>query len=225
MVNEYAIKALDHMVRSFARSRGLVATITKPNEGSYASTLSFYKNDQLLYTMEVDPWEYSNAYELFVEIVKCVEKRLYTNECIGKLMSPIEKYCEFDVKMTKAAAYHSAQRNLYKKLLNNTFGAPVEIKKVIFNDPATIVFWSDNTKTVVKAQDLDDFDPEKGMAMAIAKKFLGTNESGSNYYEEIKKWVEPYYEKAEVGRTIIGALKEAIAMANNLPITKKMGLE
>ena len=27
-----------------------------------------------------------------------------------------------------------------------------EIKNVIFNDPATIVFWSDGTKTVVKAE-------------------------------------------------------------------------
>ena len=38
------------------------------------------------------------------------------------------------------------------------------ITKVIFNDPATIVFWSDNTKTVVKAQD-EPFDPEKGFLL------------------------------------------------------------
>ena len=59
------------------------------------------------------------------------------------------------------------------------------IKNVIFNDPATIVFWTDGTKTVVKAY-ADDFDPEKGLAMAIAKKFLGNQ---GNYYNEFHKWL------------------------------------
>lgn len=45
-----------------------------------------------------------------------------------------------------------------------------EIKKVIFNDPATIVYWTDGTKTVVKAGKDDIFDKETGLAMAIAKR-------------------------------------------------------
>ena len=49
----------------------------------------------------------------------------------------------------------------------------VDIKKVIFNKPATIVFWADGTKTVVKCADFDIFDPEKGLAMAICKRVYG----------------------------------------------------
>ena len=64
-----------------------------------------------------------------------------------------------------------------------------EIKKVIFNEPATIVFWGDGTKTVVKCSKDDEFDPEKGLAMAIAKKFFG-NENG--YSKNIKKWTDTY---------------------------------
>ena len=60
-----------------------------------------------------------------------------------------------------------------------------KIENVIFNDPATIVFWQAGTKTVVKCHD-SIFDPEKGLAMAIAKKALGNNGS---YYEEFKKWL------------------------------------
>lgn len=60
-----------------------------------------------------------------------------------------------------------------------------KIEKVIFNNPATIVYWKDGTKTVVKAQD-EVFDEEKGLAMAISKKALGNE---GNYYEEFKKWV------------------------------------
>lgn len=60
-----------------------------------------------------------------------------------------------------------------------------EIKNVIFNPPATIVFWQDGTKTVVKATN-ELYDPEKGLAMAIAKRALGNQ---GNYYNVIKKWV------------------------------------
>lgn len=60
------------------------------------------------------------------------------------------------------------------------------IKKVIFNDPATIVFWEDGSKTVVKCQDGDIYDPEKGLAMAISKKALGNQ---GNYCEVFKKWL------------------------------------
>lgn len=61
-----------------------------------------------------------------------------------------------------------------------------QIIKVIFNDPATIVFWGDGTKTVVKAQN-ESFDKEKGLAMAIAKKAMGNR---GYYFNEIKKWRE-----------------------------------
>lgn len=47
------------------------------------------------------------------------------------------------------------------------------IKKVMFNGPATIVYWSDNTKTIVKCMDDEEFDPEKGLAMAICKRMYG----------------------------------------------------
>ena len=81
---------------------------------------------------------------------------------------------------------------MYEQYKLVTFLAQIE--DVIFNDPATIVFWSDGTKTVVKAQDGEEFDPEKGLAMAITKKKLGNN---GNYYNHIKKWLEPYYKKNE----------------------------
>lgn len=73
--------------------------------------------------------------------------------------------------------------NMYK--VEKTHSSRMNIKKVIFNNPATIVFWSDGSKTVVKAHN-DDYDPEKGLAMAIAKKALGNE---GNYYNVFKKWL------------------------------------
>ena len=66
------------------------------------------------------------------------------------------------------------------------------IKKVKFNPPATIIFWTDNTKTVVKCNG-EDYDPEKGLAMCICKKVLGDK---GNYYEVFKKWL-PKEEETE----------------------------
>lgn len=68
-----------------------------------------------------------------------------------------------------------------------------EILDVIFNGPATIIFWADGTKTVVKAI-YDEFDPEKGLAMAIAKKALGNKGS---YFNIIKRWTDEYLEKED----------------------------
>lgn len=48
---------------------------------------------------------------------------------------------------------------------------PTRISRVIFSPPATIVFWKDGTKTVVKCEN-EPFDAEKGIAMAVAKKML-----------------------------------------------------
>ena len=60
------------------------------------------------------------------------------------------------------------------------------IKNVVFNPPATIVFWIDGTKTVVKANGGDQFDPEKGLAMAIAKKAFGNKGA---YFNMFKKFI------------------------------------
>ena len=52
-------------------------------------------------------------------------------------------------------------------------GTPIclenEIEKVTFNDPATIVFWKDGTKTVSKCKNGDTYNKETGLAMCIYK--------------------------------------------------------
>ena len=61
-----------------------------------------------------------------------------------------------------------------------------DIKKVIFNDPATIVYWKDGTKTVVKCQDGDVYDKEKGLAMCVTKKFFGNK---GNFNKVFNKFI------------------------------------
>ena len=126
-------------------------------------------------------------------------------------ISLLKKYIDYidtDIKVTKEISKFNIEFANGKKLI-----LVPRIKNVIFNDPATIVFWSDNTKTVVKAQD-EPFDPEKGLAMAICKKALGNE---GNYYNEIKKWLPK-----EKNETIIGKVITSEATNDGILVTAEV---
>lgn len=93
-------------------------------------------------------------------------------------------YCKYNVMRTK---------EMYKQMLNARYGIGTasllpDIDDVIFSGPATVVKWKDGTKTVVKCNKGENFDPEKGLVIAITKKALGNK---GNYYETIRKWMHP----------------------------------
>lgn len=112
------------------------------------------------------------------------------------------------LKKNKAELDLSRCRDGVKRMLNDLFGIGgdnmntnysdmykngslfgmngLRIRNVIFNEPATIVYWDDGDKTVVKCGKGEQFDPEKGLAMAISKKALGNQ---GNYFNEFKKWL------------------------------------
>ena len=54
-------------------------------------------------------------------------------------------------------------------------GTDLKVTKVIYHNPATIVFWSDGTKTVVKCGKDDTYDKEKGFYIACTKKLFGND--------------------------------------------------
>ena len=58
-----------------------------------------------------------------------------------------------------------------------------KIKKVIFNDPATIVLWDDGGKTVVKCSLGDTYSEWSGLAFCICKKLMG-----DEFHKVFKHW-------------------------------------
>lgn len=100
-----------------------------------------------------------------------------------ELRQKVAEYCDNDVLATEAAfnKLFGTGRTVspYQKAMSR-------IKNVIFNDPATIVFWNDGTKTIVKCGKDDTFDPEKGLTMAISKYFF----DNAGYFNDVfKKWI------------------------------------
>lgn len=106
-------------------------------------------------------------------------------------------------KLDKLAA---ADGRLYMKLPDGTWH-PLDISletidmdedvslfitDVRFCGPATIIFWGDGTKTVVKCMEGDEFNPELGMAMCLLKKLLDEEN-----YKTFKKACKHFIEKDE----------------------------
>lgn len=95
--------------------------------------------------------------------------------------------------------YYDGESVRFMRLMREFGEGVIVIEKVIFNDPATIILWSDGSKTVVKA-DGEAYDPEKGMAMAICKKILGNKGS---YYDVFKKWLPKEEDETSLLSTIL----------------------
>lgn len=93
--------------------------------------------------------------EQVVAISRPVFQRML-NEC-SKARKDVHDYIQKDSEFT-ACLYRQFQF------------AP---KEIIYNDAATIVYWSDGTKTVVKCNENDEYSEYAGFVAAVAKKMYG----------------------------------------------------
>ena len=103
---------------------------------------------------------------------------------------PTNTFKPIDIDITLSSRPTTDKKNETKKPVDSfetkqSTNRRVKIRDVIFSDPATVVFWNDNTKTVVKTRGGEKYDKEKGLAMAIVKKITGNT---SNYYNIFKEW-------------------------------------
>lgn len=102
----------------------------------------------------------------------------------------------------------SSKANAYKDALNMIYGSSEyykfskgykipEVREIRYNGPATIVFWEDNTKTVVKVQPGEmHYDHDKAFAMAVCKKLFG-NKFNRHLTKAQKAYEKSYEEKCE----------------------------
>ena len=97
-----------------------------------------------------------------------------------------------------------------KELRNKLIGGTdemknVDVKKIIFSGPKTIVLWSDGTKTIVSmSKDETNFDPEAAFCAAYTKKMFGTN-------SKIKRVIKEKSNIEQHQRIVEEKLKEELA--------------
>ncbi len=74
------------------------------------------------------------------------------------------------------------------------------IDHIFYDDIATVVFWKDGTKTIVKCPEGTPYDEYTAFCVAVAKKFYGTN---SAVKRVIKKKAR-YSKKRQIAKTVCG---------------------
>ena len=85
-----------------------------------------------------------------------------------------------------------ASNVVFDEFIHPFFPSFPSIDKVIFNGPATIVKWSDGTKTVVKCQEGDEYSKQTGLLMCVFKKAFGAkNDLEKMLYDFCSDDVQP----------------------------------
>ena len=146
--------------------------------------------DEILYVAgyQYNPPTYNNIL-FYKEVEQTSIMPIYSDRSKGyKLIIPSNRYTMMFncINKNDSTTEHST---LIPKSSPKPANYLPEIKNVKFNGPATIVFWADGTKTVVKCQDGDDYSEEVGLAMCIVKKVFGNT---SKYNDIFKKWCPSY---------------------------------
>lgn len=95
------------------------------------------------------------------------------------------------------ASFNSDQSELLLKVINKVayhYSFTIaSIDHVKFSGPATIIFWKDGTKTIVKCTEEDELNCETGIAMATLKKILG--DGYAPYKKKVQKIVDEQTKK------------------------------
>lgn len=206
-MNEYLEKRGFEVEREYIKDLGVYRFVIKKNGNLLGASFKY---------PETNDWRYRNErmQEFLEKIVRDFEVKFMDMDVASWYPDP-EKFWTKENPHVRTKDYITSDievtKSIYKRMINSMYGANPyyrpEIKDVIFNEPATIVFWADGTKTVVKCQEGDVFDPEKGLAMAIAKKVYGNK---GHYFETVKKWCEPYYERRAKIQPWIDAVNDAV---------------
>lgn len=166
LYDEYDIVAKWCINNAISMANSYIKKIIKPS--------SFILSTSIINTMYCGP---KTLISVSIKTVSLTAGK--DNITVFLLYKPYESICNMFVisKITKnifnntifTSAIPSAKQilNLYK---NYSQLRNLEIKKVLYKNPATIVFWEDGSKTVIKCQKNDKYDPEKALVIAILKK-------------------------------------------------------
>jgi len=95
------------------------------------------------------------------------------------------------------------------------WGVP-DIDRVTFNPPATIIFWEDGTKTVVKCAEGQLFERYAGFSASVMKKLFGSTANAKDVMEQcdVDNWKRAMEEEKERLRQQEAEKHEAKAKAD-----------
>ena len=133
-----------------------------------------------------------------------VSLRVSLRDSIAELLKIKEEKSEMETNINFKTI--NKNNNIYSscvyldEFLNDYTATPkFDLKDIKISGPATIAFWTDGSKTVVKCQKADQYDAEKGIIMAVCKGLLLK-------YNSNKDWAKifdiPYLDEIDVEKVI-----------------------
>ena len=93
-----------------------------------------------------------------------------------------------NVEIIGTAPLHPSANRQSFRLLNYEPADHLNVDRIIFSPPATIVFWKDGTKTVVKCAKGEPFSEYNGFAAALLKKVFGSNSAVKKLIQRKKQY-------------------------------------
>ncbi len=161
--------------------KNLVSDMQKHNISYEAGGIKFKTNDVEVKFVIDDPAKWRFDGYRFDEIYGKKELvETFARLCPGRIVNANKK-----MSLSRYVINQSTEQRDNESVPTTSNGMYIpDIKNVYFNHPHTIVMWADGTKTIVKCQEGDFYDSEKGLALAIAKKALGNS---GNYWNVFNK--------------------------------------
>ena len=98
-----------------------------------------------------------------------------TKEEFGNHIKEAFKNYILEEKKMPTGGYSSLFGNDIKFVSTGSWNLVPKVKKIIHSGPCTIVFWEDNTKTVVRLEEGKEYDEYAAFTAALAKKCYGSN--------------------------------------------------
>lgn len=179
---------------------------------------------ELIYEVR-KPWAYSEL-SASIKMDKPTIDKLLGKDTDGDIMEKSYMTYEYDrhaAKEDRWISNHVVDSSLRKPLLDQYKKGLIEgreivwksvsVNRIIFNDPATIVFWNDGTKTVVKCQKGQTFNPYFGLCAAMAKKLYGSNSM-------LNRIVDTYYKEEDPRKDKCAWCKYASTECTKEPCSK-----
>lgn len=94
---------------------------------------------------------------------------------------------------------------------------PITVDHIFYDDVATVVFWTDGTKTVVKCAEGTPYDEYSAFCIALAKKIYGNN---SALKRAIKNHAR-YSKKRQIIKTLCGETSKDVKHGDTFVITNE----
>jgi len=99
----------------------------------------------------------------------------FTLEVYPKTPEVAQRLCDYMQKGTNLNMRIERRGLVLENDLNVTKTSTLEPERIVHSGPATIVFWNDKTKTIVKCSENDIYDEYEAFCAALAIKMFGSN--------------------------------------------------